>query len=67
MLREAKKLMQTGEIRKSIFMLKSVLKNDPTNIDALYVAMMNWFNADEFDKTLAYVRKLHELRPNYSC
>ena len=55
MLREAKKLMQIGEIRKSILMLKGILKSDPDNIDALYVAMMNWYNAEQSEKALTYI------------
>ena len=59
--------MQLGEIRKSILMLKGILKSDPHNIDALYVAMMNWYNAEQYEKAISYIEKLYELRPEYSC
>ena len=46
--------MMSGEIRKSIYMLKGILKNDPHNVDALYVSMMNWYSADDPQRAISY-------------
>ena len=42
--------MVAGESRKSMFILKSLLIKDPTNLSALNIAAINLYNIGDYDK-----------------
>ena len=57
-LKQAKKLMHEGELRKSILILKSLIKKSPDNLEAMYAACSNWFKLGDFEKCLFLAEKI---------
>lgn len=50
--------MQEGELRKSILILKSLMKKSPENLEAMYTACTNWFRLGDIEKCLFLAEKI---------
>jgi tetratricopeptide (TPR) repeat protein len=66
-MESARVLLSQGEYRKSLLIIKSLLKNQPDLIEALYLSALNWFHLDDRPKTILYLEQIIQYNPVYSA
>ena len=66
MLESAKRLLNSGDYRKSLLVIKSIMKNKPDHTEALYLSAVNWYHLEDKQRTHYYTEQLIKSHPTYS-
>lgn len=59
-------MVNKGEYRKCLLMVKSLLKSKPENLDALYLAAVSWYHLEDRAKAHYYTEQIIQNNPRYS-
>lgn len=59
-------MLNSGDYRKSLFMIKSILKIKPDHPEALYLSAVNWYHLEDKQRTHYYTEQLIRNNPSYS-
>lgn len=62
----ARNLLKQGEYRKSLYVLKSLLKNHPHNAEGLFLSGVSWYHLDDRVKVISMIELLLSQNPGYS-
>jgi len=63
---KARKLTRQGKTQEAIALLKSILKEEPGIVDAIFTLGNLYYREKDFETALKYFKKVLELKPDYN-